>query len=736
MHSNPAPMAHYFGDSVPDAQQHLKTLEEGLGGRGNLMPAARAIISFYLARKLPGPCLAFFKRIQPDRADHRVVYETLLAETLLEFSMPRAAHIVALGFAAMEHRSQRTDLIGAIAMALASSSWSRFRIAVQAVEAIDPDAMTDGHVAFLKIAKECQYYFEIARRDGWNTNTLAAASRQLSRLGAFGLDITILAAAREANLDSHFVIRCTDHAMLYDTDRAQVLKNRQRSHMDGPDDEQASTGRELITPDQRETSHTLPEDRFTMSGHGKWSRYVPGGDDSRTSMEIGGPFTIDHNHVQGVGVFHLVFSLTGGWRKLPAPDPKPMSPIGLRAHFDDLRGGVLELSLGVSGQGKENFALALNVQAANRGSSHAPSTVNSTGWRHDGVILLSDFPEHSPQTVRFDLAVDEGRWSYLAGNHNLLWGLKRKKYLFGSLIDALAMFDSNFVFTLIPLRPGLKTDTLRLNFGSIRLRRPDHSLLRAGRTRLVRHPGDDPAQARRIHDGRTGTAHASWFGSGTPNEDQVFEFELPSLTRFSNFRLHQNSDQPTREARIEVAIDGEFLELWRGILAMGRPEWGEGRVTDIELDRPIASERVRLTLASGWHGNIAGLALFEGFGVSDNEEFDHFADTGSPDLPVPVGDTAEISDAKIVAKDAAGWVIAVRINRMGRSCRLRYEIAGNFSETVETASGQSPTPATFFYRIPSLDPSPSAATSYCLVVSLTEDDMLVDTKRLLLGHEP
>lgn len=571
---------------------------------------------------------------------------------------------------------------------LAQAAWEPpvFVIAMALALDVDKTNLTAEEHQFIRLAKDAVRVWHLGLKHGWTFGSLSYLSKRWSALGVWELARGLFEFTNRVPGGFHCLAR--DPAGFNLSRRLVEAIEVTRSNW-----EPTATLKEVMSATR--ICHYAPMiDRHArLSGHGAGTHFTKD-ETGRWLAKFDGPYTLDHNHVDGIGLFHLLLSVSASWRVASHTFPKPGISNVDPAAYDDLHNALIEFDVRLTGSGWEHFGFAVVAQSITAGGFPHETILPVSCWRFDQIIPAAKLETDCWTELSFRFDDDPDNWSFLSGNRRKYFRFKRDRYMKGDLGDTLSRFDTSLPLVAVPLGEERGMEGLSLEVREVRIERSDPSLVR---THAIETRADDVSAAL-LFDGVSGDPKRMFAATPSKAGGHEITSRLNGTQSIGLVRVFQNPFRPTREISIETSEDGEhFQEVWKGVLPRGRVEWGEDRVIDVVLNPPIMATAAKFKLKDGWMPGPWGVDLIEVFGSpkSINNPISHPAPTDGRDLI--------ISSVREIDRTIDAVTLAVRIHRVGSDATLSWSSktdGGDIVSKGQQPCGCNPSPATFFARVP------------------------------------
>lgn len=359
-----------------------------------------------------------------------------------------------------------------------------------------------------------------------------------------------------------------------------------------------------------------------QGGSGGDLAYLPTDGVSGGTVRYSEPTGDDYNHIDGIGLIHLVQWMNPGTFELPE---QPTAALGGGA--PDMRDARIQVS--VRGHGWKTSGSELLFWAQTdvyHGSPPPGIETNFTNWAHTGFYLTDALFSGQWETVTYRLENDTTMWTYAGANRAVNKELNRSVYVYAPLDETLSNMDVDFFHLLAFIDVNTYPEG-SIDFDNLDITYRNHSLVfPSNGGSLVSAPTgseDDPAT---LTDGwRSGTGR-TWKSPASPKSPQeiVYEFETP--VTLDRVQLHQNLEWPSRNVEILASEDGTtFTSIATGEMpataAAGKnfAFYLQKGLREV-YDRPV--KRLKVRILDGYRAKHWGLGEIEVFGDGAEMETD------------------------------------------------------------------------------------------------------------------
>lgn len=349
-------------------------------------------------------------------------------------------------------------------------------------------------------------------------------------------------------------------------------------------------------------------------------------------VRYGQPTATDYNHVDGVGLLHLVQYFYPG--EFPIAYPPTASLGGGRPDFRDA-----EVRLWLRGTDWNDYTywLAPSQTPAFRGdelafwaqvdASAAGDMSSMSNWAHTGHFLTGALYGGDWTEVAYTLRVDTNAWSYAGQNR----AQRRDLYVYHPLVEVLSHLNVNFFHLLM-----FVDDTIEMggaiDFDELTITYRNHSaLIASNRGTLTSWPpeGDDPAT---LTDGHRFGEGRSWLSGPDPVGPLEFQWSLARPIAVERVMVHNHAEWPSRTVGVNVSEDGvTWTSVLAGDLPAGSPE-GPNFDHLLVKGLGVTANHIRVRVLDGYRPEFWGLGEVEVFGTGATQRTDEAGATVAEDI--------------------------------------------------------------------------------------------------------
>lgn len=459
----------------------------------------------------------------------------------------------------------------------------------------------------------------------------------------------------------------------------------------------------------------------------------------------------DDNHIDGIGMIHLVAYFSGGSYY---DDNTTTAYFG--GGVPDFRDAMLKVRLRgrdfVANGAQLSFWAQSDNDLANQLDLHKWSRAN---WALTGVDITKALASGNWETAIYRISNDPRQWTY--GGNNI--AQRRPNYAYNSLDEAIGNLNCNFFQQILFVDPD-HPPTGAIDLDEIELTYRNHSLLYPSNGgRLVSAPPGGEGDPAALTDGWRNGPGRMWAGPLKPSQPIEIIFRLESPAEIAAVQLHQHTDWPSREVEVSTSLDGTRWEsLFQGAVPASHP-LGPNFAFLIRRGLERRAQWIRVRILSGYQDERWGLGEVEVFGkgaapATDDDWYNVNRDvTGLvPGRSYRVRLVAENDSGKAVssefiyvapetARPIASAAVASRIDRrsvlltgrltpMGRTTAYYFQYGATDkygSQTNMEYGGCGETPRTVRARVERLEPD----TEYhCRLVATNDDGVSYGEDRL------
>ncbi|MGC4079589.1 MAG: hypothetical protein QM702_21610 [Rubrivivax sp.] len=457
-------------------------------------------------------------------------------------------------------------------------------------------------------------------------------------------------------------------------------------------------------------------------------------------MRYAEPTGNDYNHVDGIGILHLV--------QYFYPGDFPGEPsLALGGNDPDFRDAKIRVSVrGNDWRPRETELLWWAQVDVHHGK---PSDdVKFSNWAHTGFDLTDALFSGSWQTVEYRLENDTTSWTYAGTNRELNAELQRSVYVYTPLDDALGHLDID-AFHLLAFANPYDPTTGQIDFDELDIVYRNHSLVfPSNGGSLVSAPAGSPDDPAALADGyRNGAGH-TWRSAPSPKAPVEIVYAFASPVVVDRVQLHQHPTVPAKD--VEVMVSSDDGASWTTMISGTMPERADAGTSFaylLERDLAATATRMKVRILSGYSDTAWGLGEIEVFGSGARMQTDddwynvnadlsglfpgsvvHYRLVTSTDgvvrfgedrtFEVPANPKPEVrTDAATRIRDG-GALLHARINTLGISGDVVFEFGPDRTYGMKTEpkiAGPEITPRTTVASISGL--APGATIHYRAIVS-------------------
>lgn len=353
-------------------------------------------------------------------------------------------------------------------------------------------------------------------------------------------------------------------------------------------------------------------------GSGADLRHVPtGGVDGRGFVRYTEPTGDDYNHIDGIGVIHLVEYLYPGTFDADAPT------VALGGGDPDFRDAKVKRVLRGNAWEARGSELVWWSQIDQAHGIYAPGEEpRYSNWAHTGFFLTDHLFSGAWETASYRLLNDTTEWTYAGTNRALNAQLARNSYVYAPLDDVLAHLDTDF-FHVLAYIDNTEYPSGSIDLDDIEIAYRNHSLvLPSNGGVLISAPAGSPDEPAALTDGWRAGPRKMWQTAPNPSGPQeiVYAFKRPVVVE--RVQLHQHTVFPSAEVEILVSTDGA---TWTPIAAAKMAEShpaGENFNYLLEKGLAVQARGLKVRIWSGYRAEAWGLGEIEVFGTGAQMQTD------------------------------------------------------------------------------------------------------------------
>ncbi|MBS2016782.1 MAG: hypothetical protein JST00_28110 [Deltaproteobacteria bacterium] len=324
------------------------------------------------------------------------------------------------------------------------------------------------------------------------------------------------------------------------------------------------------------------------------------------------PTGTDYNHVDGIGLLHLVQYFYPGYFDADAPTA------ALGGGDPDLRDAKVEVTLRGQQWNPRTTELLFWAQGDPTHGKPPPDRDPSyANWAHTGHTLTRSLLDGAFHGVSYRLDNDTNAWTFAGGNVEL----QRQDYVYAPLDELLRHVDIDF-FHVLAFIDDYDWPTGSIDFDHFQLTYRNHSLVipsNGGRLRSASSSPDDP---RALTDGHRHGEGKMWRSAPSPSSppEVVYTFDRP--VTIDRVQLHQHPDWPTKRVEVLVSRNGA---TWTSLFTATMPEKalaGPSFAYLLATDVRACAVAMKVRLLDGYRPESWGLGEIEAFGTGAVMETD------------------------------------------------------------------------------------------------------------------
>lgn len=353
------------------------------------------------------------------------------------------------------------------------------------------------------------------------------------------------------------------------------------------------------------------------SGLGAWRggsgddlTFVPSGGASDGFVRYAEPTAYDYNHLDGIGILHLVQY----WYPGIFEDENARSG-ALGGGDPDLRDALVHVSVrGNDWQPHGTELLWWSQVDIDNGVPPEGEEFRYSNWAHTGFLLTDALVSGKWESVDYRLYNDTTDWTYAGTNRELNSELNRSVYFYRPLDDVLAHLNVD-LFHLLAFVDPYNPPSGAIDFDDFELTYRNHSLVAASNGGALRaFPPGSADGAAALTDGWRNGPGRMWKSGPSPQAplEIVYAFEDP--VTIERVQLHQHSEWPTKDVEVLVSSDGV---TWTTIVRDVVPPvdaLGPNFAFLLAKDLGAPARMMKVRILSGYRAGYWGLGEIEAFG--------------------------------------------------------------------------------------------------------------------------
>ena len=379
------------------------------------------------------------------------------------------------------------------------------------------------------------------------------------------------------------------------------------------------------------------------------------------------PTSDDFNHIDGIGVIHLVEYFYAGTFDQDAPTA------AFGGADPDFRDAKITTVLRGNGWQPVGSELVWWSQIDPRHGYQPPGDfqLKESNWAHTGFFLTDHLFSGKWETADYRLWNDTTDWTYGGTNRVLNAQLKRDLYVYAPLNDVLSHLDTDFFHLLAYVNHDLYP-VGSIDFQSIEIAYRNHSLVfPSNGGKLASSPAGSPDSPAALTDGWRVGAGKTWKSAPSPSAplEFVYDFERPVVV--DKIQLHQNVDFPSKDVEVLVSNDGgtTWTSIVQGVIPESHPA-GPNFAYLLKPNRSMAerdlaapAQKLKVRILSGYRAGAWGLGEIEIFGTGAlMQTEDEFNRVNADITDLKAGDVVHyrlvaVSDGKTVAGGDQMYVV-------------------------------------------------------------------------------
>ncbi|HSO38507.1 MAG TPA: discoidin domain-containing protein [Labilithrix sp.] len=450
----------------------------------------------------------------------------------------------------------------------------------------------------------------------------------------------------------------------------------------------------------------------------------------------------DLNHVDGIGVLHLVAYFYPGTFDADAPTA------AFGGADPDLRDAKVRTVLrGNSWRTSGSELVWWSQIDPKHGIYQDGEEPKASNWAHTGYFLTDHLLSGQWETADYRLWNDTTEWTYSGTNREVNAQLGRDLYVYTPLHEVLSHLDTDF-FHLLAYVDRNVYPTGSIDFDEIEVTYRNHSLVfPSNGGKLASSPAGSPDSPAALTDGWRAGAGKTWKSAPSPTAplEIVYDFERPVVVQ--RVQLHQNVDFPSKDVQVLVSNDGGAT--WTAIVTDTLPPphpAGPNFSYLLAKDLSAPAQKVMVRILNGYRADAWGLGEIEIFGTgAQMQTEDEFNRVNADITGLAPGETVHfrlvaVSGGKTVAGGDQAYTVPLdakplavtgaasrfvagtaklegRVNTLGREAVVFFEYGPDASygtATIAKRAGPEITPRTVVETLSGL--APGATVHYRLVV--------------------
>ncbi len=457
------------------------------------------------------------------------------------------------------------------------------------------------------------------------------------------------------------------------------------------------------------------------------------------------PTDTDYNHVDGIGLLHLVQYFYPGTFDGDAPTA------AFGGADPDFRDAKIAPTLRGNAWAPNGTELVWWSQIdPHHGAYAAGEQQRYSNWAHTGFFLTDSLVSGQWETPTYRLWNDTTEWTYAGTNRELNVQLNRDMYVYAPLHAVLEHLDTDIFHLLAYIDTAVYPEG-SIDFDNLQITYRNHSLVfPSNGAKLTSSPaGSDNPTA--LTDGWRNGAGKTWKSGPSPSGplEIVYDFAAPVVVQ--KVQLHQNVDFPSKNVEVLVSTDGGGT--WDSIVQDTMPAShpaGPNFTYLLATGLSAPATKLKVRVLDGYRTDAWGLGEIEVFGTGARMQTDddfyrlnaditglapgetvHFRLVGVIDgKTVAGGDqsyTAPADKKPFAVTGAAGRQRAgtanlqARINTLGFEAQVFFEYGPDTSygsTTISKRAGPEITPRTVVENLSGL--TPGSTVHYRIVVQGTQ----------------
>lgn len=316
----------------------------------------------------------------------------------------------------------------------------------------------------------------------------------------------------------------------------------------------------------------------------------------------------DFNHIDGIGILHLVQYFYVGFYESDAPT------VALGGGHPDFRDARVRVSVrGVSFKPRGADLVWWSQVDVAHGNTPDGKDPKYSNWAYTGFALTDALVSGNWETVEYRLYEDTTQWTYAGSNAALNAELNRSDYVYTPLDNVLSDMDTDLFHVLTPI-DNTRYPVGSIDFDDFEVAYRNHSLLfPSNGGKLVSSPPGS-SDAATLTDGWRVGAGKVWTSAPRPTVPLEIVYELEQPVTIERVQLQQHAEFPSKDVEVEVSADGVTWTLLTGGEMPESHPAGPGFAYLLTTGHNAPAKRVRVRILSGYRSERWGLGEIEVFG--------------------------------------------------------------------------------------------------------------------------